>query len=147
MEKIAEVLGRKFPQFNTISPDHFISNALHQMCAENVEFLIVLDGERFVGVLSGGDVANKVLFADKPLNEVRVKEFMSRNFPVATLDDSIEYCMQLMEQYNTKYLAVYHNFDFKGILSLHDLMVEALSKRRAVFEEHPAEASSFSQGY
>ena len=135
MEKVADVLGRKYPQFNTTTPDHLVSDALYQMCAENADFLIVLDGERFSGILSGSEIANKVLFLDKPLNEVLVKEMMNTNLPVVTLQDSIEYCMHLLEQYKAKYLVVYDHFDFKGVVTGQDIMQEALSKHKSAFAD------------
>ena len=136
MEKVADVLGRKYPQFNTISPVHLVSDALHQMCAENVEYLIVLESDRFAGIFTDHEVANKVMSVNKPLNEATVSEFMNRNIPVATLNDSLEYCMQLMERHNSRYLAIYDKFDFKGVVTLHDLMKEALSKRNTVFNHN-----------
>ena len=142
MERVADVLARKYPQFNTVSPNHFVSDALYQMCAENVEYLIVLENDRFSGIVTSSDIANKVLFSDKPLNQVRVQEFTNTNLPVATLEDSIEYCMQLLERYKTTFLVVYDHFDFKGVVTSQDLMQEALSKRHTIFEnlsvaEHP----------
>src|SRR5688500_16572309 len=98
MEKVADVLGQKYPQFNTISPGHLISDALYQMCCENVDYLIVIEEDKFAGILTDHDVTNKVLFANKPLNEIMVKEFMNRSLPVASSHDSIEYCMQLLER-------------------------------------------------
>ena len=60
---------------------------------------------------------------------------MSTYLPVATMSDSLEYCMQLMERYNVRHLVIYDRFEFKGVISSHDLMKQALSKRRAIFEE------------
>lgn len=129
MEKVADVLGRKYPQFNTVSPSHFISDALYQMAAENVDFLIVLDDERFSGIVSSSDIANKVLLTDKNMKQVKVSDCICKNLPVATLSDSVEYGMELLEHYHSKYLAVYDRFDFKGIVTSYDLMQETLSKR------------------
>lgn len=147
MEKVADVLGRKYPQFNTVSPEHFVSDALYQMCCENVDFLIVLDNDKFLGVLSSADIAARVLFINKPLKEIKVKEFMNQSLPVATSNDSIEYCMQLMERFNAKYLAIYDQFTFKGVVSSHDLMQEALSKRNTVFESELKPEHSFTWSY
>ena len=147
MEKVADVLGRKYPQFNTTSPGHSVSNALYQMCAENVDFLIVLEDERFSGILSSNEVASKVVYLNKPLNEVLVKELMNTNLPVVTLDDSIEYCMQLLEQYKTKFLVVYDDFDFKGVVSSQDIIQEALSQRKAVFADSPPTEQSLTWSY
>jgi CBS domain-containing protein len=138
MEKLADVLGRKYPQFNTTSPNHFVSDALYQMAAENVDYLIVYDDNQFTGIISSSDIANKVLLADRPLKQVKVCDCTNKSLPIATLTDSAEYAMELLERYNTKYLAVYDNFDFKGIITSYDLVQQMLSKRtRVVYKERP----------
>lgn len=135
MERIADVLDRKYPQFNTVAPNCLVSDALYQMTCENVDHLIVLEGDKFVGILSEHDIASKVLFADLPLKKIRVGEFMNRTLPVATSDDSLEHCMQMMERYNTKHLVVYDNFEFRGVISSQDMMQQALNKRKETFED------------
>ena len=143
MEKVADVLDHKYPQFNTVSPNCFVSDALYQMACENVDHLIVLDEDKFMGVLTEHDIASKVLFDERALKDIPVKEFTNRTLPVATSDDSLEQCMQLMERYNAKHLAVYDSFIFKGVVSSYDLMHQALCKRKDTFEE----TSQVRQGY
>jgi CBS domain-containing protein len=143
MEKVADVLDRKYPQFNTASPTCFVSDALYQMICENVDHLIVLDDDRFMGIITDHDIASKVLFDERPLKKVRVREFMNRTLPVATSEDSLEHCMQLMERFNARHLAIYDSFEFKGVVSSHDLMQQALTKRKATFEEQ----ETVRQGY
>lgn len=135
MAKVSEILGRKFPQFNTVSPNHLLSDALYQMCAENVDYLIVMDGEKFVGVLTEHDVTNKVLFANKPLDELKVSEFLNRNLPVASSSDSVPYCIQLLERHNARYLALYDDFNFKGVVCINDLMHELLSSKNSEYND------------
>jgi CBS domain-containing protein len=139
MEKLADVLGRKYPQFNTTSPAHLVSDALYQMAAENVDYLIVYDDNRFTGIISSNDIANKVLLADRPLKQVKVCDCTNKTLPIATLTDTVEYAMELLERYNTKYLAVYDSFDFKGIVTSYDLMQQMLSKtkKRTMYKERP----------
>jgi CBS domain-containing protein len=132
MEKLADVLGHKFPQFNTISPNHLVSDALYQMAAENVDYLIVYDDERFMGIVSTTDIANKVLLADRSLKQVKVCDCTNKTLPIATLSDTVEYGMELLERYNTQYLAVYDRFDFKGVVTSYDLMQQMLSKSKRV---------------
>ena len=91
MEKVADVLGRKYPQFNNIPPDCFVSDALYQMLCENVDHLIVLDNDKFMGIITDHDIATKVLFDERPLKNIQVREFMNRTLPVATSDDSLEH--------------------------------------------------------
>lgn len=135
MVKVADVLSRKYPQFNTVAADSTVYDALHKMFCENVDFLIVMDNDKFVGILTEHDVAGKAFFATKPLTNVPVKEFMTTSLPVITTEESIEYAMQLLEHYNAKHLAVYDQFEFQGILSGQDLMRQALSNRKEMFTE------------
>jgi CBS domain-containing protein len=135
MERIADVLARKYPQFNTVVSDCFVSDALYQMCSENVDFLIVFENEKFHGILTEHDIASKVLFDNRPLNKIKVNEFMSQTVPIATPDASLEYCMQLMERYNVRHLAIFDRFTFMGVVSSTDLMQQALNARKSNFEE------------
>ncbi len=129
MERIADVLARRYPQFNRVVPDCLVSDALYQMCCENVDFLIVMEDDKFQGIISDHDIAGKILFEDRPLNKIRVKEFMSRTLPVTTSETSFNQCMQLMERYGVRHLAIFDRFDFKGVISSDDLMHEALIKQ------------------
>lgn len=143
MERIADVLARKYPQFNTVVPECLVSDALYQMSCENVDFLIVLEDDKFQGIITDHDIASKILFENRPLNKIRVKEFMSRTLPVATPDTSLEQCMQLMERYNVRHLAIFDRFLFRGVVSSYDLMHEAMTMRSASFEDK----DNIRQGY
>lgn len=133
MAKVSEILDRKYPQFNTTSPNHLVSDALYQMCAENVDYLIVIGDDKFLGILTEHDVTNKVLFANRPLDELLVQEFLNTNLPVASSDSSVAYCMQLLERHNARYLAIYDDFTFKGVVSANDLMHEMLTNNNSVY--------------
>lgn len=147
MERIADVLARKFPHFNTVTPDHLVSDALYQMCVENLEYLIVVQEDSFSGIITSADIANKVLFIEKPLNKIKVKEFINRSLPIATLNDSLEYGLQLLKQHGSKYLAIYDHFDFKGVLSSEEVMQFALASRNNIFEEPSSVEQTFTWSY
>lgn len=130
MDRVANVIRFNTPQFNTIAPNRSILDAMHQMRCEHVDYLIVMDSdERFVGVLSEHDIADKV-FRFRDLENATVRDFMSTNLPVANANDSLGTCMQLMDRYNVTYLVVYDQFEFLGVVSMNDLMKQALNKRK-----------------
>lgn len=126
MEKITDVLGRNQPQFNKISPSATVKDALYKMYCEHVDYLIVMENDRFMGILTEHDVAGKVLFSEKPLHNTLVKEFMTTEVPVVSEDDPLEHAMLLLELHNARYLAVYEDFNFKAIVSAQDLMRQSL---------------------
>lgn len=135
MEKVLELLHRKYPQFNTATIDSLVSDALYKMCSENVDYLIIMEDEKFKGILTDHDIASKILFENRPLNKIKVKEFMNSTLPVSTPEASLQSCMQVMERYNVRHLAIYDHFEFKGIVSTYDLMQEALKKPESFFVE------------
>jgi CBS domain-containing protein len=147
MERIADVLARKYPQFNTVIPNCLVSDALYQMCSENVDYLIVLEDDKFQGVITDHDIASRILFENRPLNKITVREFMCRTLPVTTPETTLEQCMQLMERYNVRHLAIFDHFEFRGVISTYDMMHEALTNRSAAFEEEVNKRQGYPWNY
>lgn len=135
MDQVADLLAKNSPRFNTVTPACPVSDALYQMCCEAVDFLIVAADGRFKGIITDHDIASRILFEDRPLKEIQVNEFMNTLLPVAAPDASLQSCLQLMERYGTKHLAVYDRFEFKGVVSSQTLMQEMLRTSPALFGE------------
>lgn len=135
MERVADLLVKKAPQFNTVSVNCRVSDALYQMSCEAVDFLIVFEGDKFKGIISDHDIASRILFEERPLKEIEVWEFMNTSLPVTTSEASLPSCMHLMERYNARHLAVFDRFNFKGVISSYDLMQEAAHSPQYFFEE------------
>src|SRR4051812_17871257 len=113
MEKIADIIGGNQPQFNTVTTTTSVQDALYKMHCEQVDYLIVQENDEFIGILSEHDIAAKVLFTDKPLQHTEVREFMTTDVPVVREDDALEYAIQLLDYYKSRFLALYEGFKFK----------------------------------
>ena len=135
MEKVSDLLTRKYPQFNTTTGSCLVSDALYQMCCENVDFLIVMEENKFKGIITEHDIVSRILFEDRPLNKIEVNEFVNTSVPVTTPEASLQSCMQMVERFSVKHIAVYDKFDFRGVISSHDLMQEALHSPQRFFVE------------
>jgi predicted transcriptional regulator len=147
MEHVSDLLARKYPQFNTATTDCLISDALYQMCCENVDYLIVMEDHRFKGIITDHDIASRILFENRPLNQIRVSEFMNTALPVTTPETSLQSCIKLMERYGVKHLVIYDRFDFRGVVSSHELMQEVISLRSEFFEEEEAPRRGYPWNY
>jgi CBS domain-containing protein len=142
MEKVTAILDRKQTHFNKISPECSISDALHRMSSQDMEYLIVVDeDEKFMGLLTEHDIAKKTIFINQPLEGISVKEVINTRIPFADVNDTVEHCMRLMKQYNTRYLPVFEEFGFRGIISGDDILEEAVYKRAGIFDEVGQEAA------
>ncbi|HET9744167.1 MAG TPA: CBS domain-containing protein, partial [Chitinophagaceae bacterium] len=54
--------------------------------------------------------------------------------PAATTDDTVERCMQLMRQHHVRYLPVFEDYSFRGIVSTEDILEEAVNNRMEIFD-------------
>lgn len=144
MEKITSILAKKEPYFHTVSPTSSVDRALNQMCCENVEYLIVMDDdEKYLGLITEHDITSKVLFAKKKTNNTTVETVMNRRLPAATLEDTVENCMQMMRQFKVRYLPVFENYSFRGIVSTEDILEEAVRNRLEIFDTEIRRAGRF----
>ena len=135
MEKITNILSKKVPHLHTVAPESTASNALNQMCCENVEYLVVIDEEeRYLGLITEHDIAASVISRNKQLNKTQVQEIMNNRLPVANTDYTVEKCMQLMQQHHVRYLPIFENFQFMGIVSSEDILVGAVNNRMQIFD-------------
>lgn len=144
MEKITEILCRKQAHFHTVSPASTVEKALGQMCCENVEYLVVIDDdEKYIGLITEHDITSKVLFVHKNTEKTNVSSVMNISLPAASTNDTIENCMQMMRQHNVRYLPVFENFCFRGIVSTDDILEEAVKNRTEIFDAEMRKAGRF----
>lgn len=144
MEKISMILAKKGPQFHIISPTSSIDDVIGQMCSENVDYLIVMDDhERYLGIITEHDLASNFMFAKKNLLNSTVGSVMNKCLPTASIDDTVEHCMQVMRQHNIRYLPVFEHFNFKGIVSTDDILEEAVKSRTEIFDPEVRRVEKF----
>lgn len=135
MECLANILNRKFPLFNTVTPRHSLRDALYQMNCENLDYLVVQEDNVFVGILSEQDVAHKLFRSSKPIDNLFVSDIMNCSIPVGDASDSVESAMEVLNQYDSRYLAVFDQLAFKGIVSEKDLLKQTLSHRNKLISQ------------
>jgi len=134
MEKITSILVKKELHFHTISPGSSADIALSRMCHENLEYLIVMEEGRYVGLITEHDITSKAVVRNKHLAKTKVGEVLNNRLPAATTDDTVERCMQLMRQHHVRYLPVFENYLFRGIVSTEDILEEAVNNRMEIFD-------------
>lgn len=135
MEKLLKILARKQPYFNIVSSDTALDDALHKMNCENTDYLIVMDNERFVGLLSEHDIFSKAMMKKLPLDKITVRETMNTGIPIVDSEETVENCLNLMQLFKVNYLPVFQNFSFCGVVSSNDILQEAVKYREGIFDE------------
>ena len=130
MCKIKEMLRRKGPHFNIVSPNTKVLDALTLMQSENYSYVVVMDEENYLGIMSERDYIHKIKVLGNKQDTATVKEILNGNLPVVNFEDDVNRCMVLMNVYKTGYLPVFDEFEFKGVLTMNDLMTEILEEKK-----------------
>jgi predicted transcriptional regulator len=135
MEKVKTILARKQPYFNTVASDTVISEALHKMNCENSDYLIVMNNDQFLGLITEHDIASKAMNKKLPLNQIKVREMMNHGLPIIDSEETLERCLKMMQLFKTHYLPVFENFRFYGVISSDDILFEAVKNRERIFDQ------------
>jgi signal-transduction protein with cAMP-binding, CBS, and nucleotidyltransferase domain len=128
MRTAKDILQQKGTQFNFIQPDTPVLEAIGIMKTENISYLIVLSKEgKYMGIFSERDYAHRVILEGRQSATTKVGEIMTSDLANAAPDDSTSKLMLLINNSKTRYIPVFDGNNFMGIITIHDLMREAMS--------------------
>jgi len=119
---ISSILQDKGAQVWTISPDATVFEAIELMADKNVGALLVMSGERLLGVMTERDYTRKVALHGKNSKETRVREIISNAYIFASPFHTVEDCMRLMTHHRVRHLPVLEGDRVRGIVSIGDLV-------------------------
>jgi len=136
MEKIAQILRNRNQRFNYVTDKSYVGDALAKMNSQHFDFLIVMgENQEYKGLLSEHDIISKAISLNRPLSIIQVAEVMNTGTPSADIENSVEECMKLMKLHDTRYLPVFNVHEFVGILTMEDLLQEAITHRAQIFDD------------
>ena len=134
MINVREILAKKSIPFNTIETGSRIIEALKKLHMVNLSYLIVKDGDSFKGIFCERDYCRNVVLKGRSSHENTVDEVMTVDLPVVQLYDTAEQCMNVMNQNKTRYLLAFDGDEFRGVITIHDLLREVIASKQAVFD-------------
>jgi predicted transcriptional regulator len=128
MSKIKEILQKKGPVFNSVTPDTKVLDALSIMKSENLSYVVVMEDTKYLGIMSERDYTHKIKLQGKKSESTTVKDIMSSDYPVIGFEEDLQRCMVLMNVYKTRYLPIFDEMEFQGVITMNDLMREVIEK-------------------
>ncbi len=126
MKKVSDILAHKGKKVVSVAPSTTVLETLRIMAEQNIGSMMVLDGDRYLGIMTERDYSRKVILKGKSSTDTQVSEIMTDDLPSVSLSDTIEFCMQLMTDKNIRYLPVFENDVVCGIVSINDLVRETI---------------------
>ena len=113
----------------TVQKKATVSEAVHLMADHNVGIVIVLDGDRLVGVFSERDVVRRVLHQGLNPATVPVDEVMTPNVVTADAEMAYEAAMRQMDGAAIRHLLVTSGSKMLSMISIRDLTRAVLRDR------------------
>ena len=122
MRLVSDLLKSNGHQFWTVAPAPAVYDALKLMADKNIGALLVLEGDRLIGIFSERDYARKVILKGKASKNIPVKEIMSSEVVYVRPEQTIEDCMVLMTDRHIRHLPVLEGKQLVGMISIGDVV-------------------------
>jgi len=136
MKSVAQILKSKEEQIvATVSPASSVREAAALMAEYGIGALLVVDGERIVGIVSERDFARKLVAHDRSSGDTRVAEIMTSPVMYVGATHTNEDCMALMTSSRLRHLPVLEQGKLLGLVSIGDLVKDVISDQQFTIEQ------------
>jgi CBS domain-containing protein len=122
MATVESILDSKGHHVWSVSPDHTVLDALKMMAEQEIGAVLVMDGEKLVGIITERDYARKVVLAGRSSKDAKVKDIMSTGVVCVAPQRWIDECMALMTDKRVRHLPVLDQKRVVGVVSIGDLV-------------------------
>ncbi len=126
MNTVRHILQVKGYDVWSTTPRTTVFDALRMMADKNVGALLVMDGEKVVGIFSERDYARKVVLQGRSSKETSVSEIMTSKLVTIHPDQTIEEAMEFMTNKRVRHLPVMEDDHLLGMISIGDVLREII---------------------
>jgi CBS domain-containing protein len=135
MKTVRQLLQAKGYDIWSTTPDASVYDALTLMADKRVGALLVLRGEKLVGIMSERDYARKVILKGKRSINTPVREIMTSKVFYVRPEQTVEDCMALMTEERVRHLPVLEDDQLIGVVSIGDVVKAIISEQEFLIEQ------------
>lgn len=135
MKLVQNLLDAKGNEVISIAPDASVLDAIRLMADMAVGSLVVMEGSELKGIVTERDYARKVIIKGRASESTAVGEIMTANVVVATTDQTVNQCMELMTENSIRHLPVVAGTSVVGMISMRDLVKAIISDQQEEIEQ------------
>ena len=136
MKTAANILKSKPDQtVHTITPTASVFDAVKLMAEKNIGALLVMEGEKVVGIITERDYARKIVLMARASKETPVRDVMTSSVMYVRPDQTSEECMVLMTENRLRHLPVMNGDKLIGLISIGDLVKDIISEQKFIIQQ------------
>lgn len=132
---LKQILAAKPKALWSVAPGDSALTAMQLMAEKHVGLVVVLDGKAIVGVLSERDCVRRLVVAGKSPQGTAVADIMVRDVVKADISQTFAECLKLMHEYRIRHLPIMENGLAIGVISVRDLLSEAVNHHAKIISE------------
>jgi CBS domain-containing protein len=119
----------------TIGPNASALDAVRMLVQHDIGALVVVEGDRVVGVVSERDCARKIIPASRAAADTPVRDIMSAEVMVIHPGQTSAECMALMTDSRLRHLPVMDGSRLLGLVSIGDLVKDIISDQTFTIQQ------------
>ena len=131
---IKQVLEQKGSTFHAVRPTDSVFDALSLMAQFDIGCVLVIEGDRLVGIFTERDYARKVVLKGLLSRDVRVGDLMTPNPSTVTPSHTVDTVMQTMTEKRFRHLPVVDQDKIVGIVTIGDMVKSVVSQQEATIK-------------
>ena len=135
MATVKQLLDEKGSSVRSVGPDDTVFNAIQTMSDNNIGSLVVLEGDRLVGIVTERHYARNVFLKGRSSPKTSVKDIMTTHVVCARPEQSVEECMAIMTEKAVRHMPVLQDDRVIGIVSIGDLVKNIISDKEFVIDQ------------
>jgi CBS domain-containing protein len=136
MSFIAHILNSK-PDHTvyTITSMASVFEAVKLMAEKNIGALVVLEGEKIVGMITERDYARAIVLMARSSKTTAVRDIMTTPVMFVLPHQTSEECMALMTEHRLRHFPVIDKGKLIGLISIGDLVKDVISEHKFTIQQ------------
>ena len=130
MKTARDILESKGSEVWSIEPDRSFFDALKLMADKDVGAVLVMTGDKPVGIVTERDYARKVALEGRTSREAQVQDLMTRRVLCAPPDRTIEECLALMTDKRARHIPIVDKKRVVGLISIGDAVKAVIAEQQ-----------------
>ena len=135
MSKVKEVLDKKGYTYFCLHPDNTVYEALQTMADKNIGAVMVVEGNKLVGMFTERDYARKIVLHGLASRNSKIGDFMTRELFSVHSETSINECMAIMSNKHIRHLPVVDNDKIVGLISIGDVVNSVIQQQNIIIND------------
>ena len=135
MATVRQLLKEKGPDVWTVKPDASVYHAIQVMAEKGIGALVVVEGDKPVGMFTERDYARDVILKGKSSPKTPVRDVMTKRVICVGPDQTVEECMAIMTEKHLRHLPVLEEESLAGMVSIGDLVKSIIADQKFTIEQ------------